>query len=38
MIERILLAIIAAEIRKGDEALMLRDANGSPMWAGWRCQ
>lgn len=29
-------AIIAAEIRKGDEVLMLRDANGIPMWAGWR--
>ncbi|MFI5168398.1 MAG: DNA-binding protein, partial [Thermoanaerobaculales bacterium] len=30
------LAIIAAEIHKGDEVLMLRDANGIPMWAGWR--
>jgi hypothetical protein len=29
-------AIIAAEIHKGDEVLMLRDANGIPMWAGWR--
>ncbi len=29
-------AIIAAELRKGDEVLMLRDANGIPMWAGWR--
>jgi hypothetical protein len=29
-------AIIAAEIYKGDEVLMLRDANGIPMWAGWR--
>ncbi len=29
-------AIIAAEIHKGDEMLMLRDANGIPMWAGWR--
>jgi hypothetical protein len=29
-------AIIAAEVRKGDEVLTLRDANGVPMWAGWR--
>ena len=29
-------AIIAAEIHKGDEVLVLRDANGIPMWAGWR--
>jgi hypothetical protein len=29
-------AIIAAEVRKGDEVLILRDANGVPMWAGWR--
>jgi hypothetical protein len=29
-------AIIAAEIHKGDEVLMLRDATGIPMWAGWR--
>lgn len=29
-------AIIAAEIHKGDEVLMLRDAGGIPMWAGWR--
>lgn len=29
-------AIIAAEIHKGDEVLMLRDTNGIPMWAGWR--
>jgi len=29
-------AIIAAEIHKGDEVLMLRDASGIPMWAGWR--
>jgi hypothetical protein len=28
--------IIAAEIHKGSEVLMLRDANGIPMWAGWR--
>lgn len=29
-------AIIAAEVRKGDETLLLRDASGIPMWAGWR--
>jgi hypothetical protein len=29
-------AIIAAEIHKGDEVLMLRDASGIPVWAGWR--
>jgi hypothetical protein len=29
-------AIIAAEVRKGDEVLMLRDDNGIPAWAGWR--
>jgi hypothetical protein len=29
-------AIIAAEVRKGDGVLVLRDANGVPMWAGWR--
>jgi hypothetical protein len=29
-------AIIAAEIRKGDEVLVLRDADGIPKWAGWR--
>lgn len=29
-------AIIAAEVHKGNEVLMLRDANGIPMWAGWR--
>jgi hypothetical protein len=29
-------AIIAAEVRKGDGVLVLRDANGIPMWAGWR--
>jgi hypothetical protein len=29
-------AIIAAEIHKGDQVLLLRDANGIPMWAGWR--
>lgn len=29
-------AIIAAEIKKGDETLNLRDENGYPVWGGWR--
>lgn len=29
-------AIVAAEVRKGDEVLQLRDAAGVPAWAGWR--
>jgi hypothetical protein len=29
-------AIIAAEVRKGDETLVLRDASGVPAWAGSR--
>lgn len=29
-------AIIAAEVKKGDEILKLRDENGFPAWAGWR--
>ncbi len=29
-------AIIAAEVKKGDEVLKLRDENGVPVWAGWR--
>ncbi len=29
-------AIIAAEVRKGDETLKLRDDNGFPVWSGWR--
>lgn len=29
-------AIIAAEIKKGDALLKLRDDNGVPVWAGWR--
>ncbi len=29
-------AIIAAEVKKGDEVLKLRDENGIPYWAGWR--
>jgi hypothetical protein len=29
-------AIIAAEVKKGDEILKLRDENGLPFWSGWR--
>lgn len=29
-------AIIAAEVKKGDEVLRLRDDNGFPLWSGWR--
>jgi hypothetical protein len=29
-------AVIAAEVRKGDSVLVLRDAVGIPVWAGWR--
>ena len=29
-------AIIAAEVKKGDSTLVLRDSNGIPAWAGWR--
>lgn len=29
-------AIIAAEVKKGDETLVLRDSAGAPAWAGWR--
>lgn len=29
-------AIIAAEIKKGDDILILRDDSGIPVWAGWR--
>ena len=29
-------AIIAAELKKGDAVLKLRDENGIPAWAGWR--
>jgi hypothetical protein len=31
-----LLAVIAAEVRKGDSVLVLRDAGGIPVWVGWR--
>jgi hypothetical protein len=29
-------AIIAAEVKKGEELLKLRDESGFPVWAGWR--
>lgn len=29
-------AIIAAEVKKGNELLKLRDENGFPAWSGWR--
>ncbi|MCX7914132.1 MAG: hypothetical protein N2511_06060 [Thermodesulfovibrionales bacterium] len=29
-------AIIAAEVRKDDKVLILRDSTGFPVWAGWR--
>lgn len=29
-------ALIAAEIKKGDSLLILRDGSGIPVWAGWR--
>ena len=29
-------ALIAAEVKKGDEVLKLRDEAGMPVWAGWR--
>lgn len=29
-------AIIAAEVRKGANLLLLRDGNGVPVWSGWR--
>jgi hypothetical protein len=29
-------AIIAMELRKGDEMLKLRDDSGYPVWSGWR--
>jgi hypothetical protein len=28
--------IIAAEVHKGDQTLVLRDQNGVPAWSGWR--
>lgn len=29
-------ALIASEVRKGEEVLELRDAQGAPRWCGWR--
>jgi hypothetical protein len=29
-------AMIAAEMKKGDEVLKLRDDSGFPVWSGWR--
>jgi len=29
-------AIFAAEVKKGDEVMVLRDASGFPVWSGWR--
>lgn len=29
-------AIIAAEVKKGEEILKLRDEKGFPLWSGWR--
>ena len=29
-------ALIAAEVKKGNQVLTLRDANGFPVWSGWR--
>ncbi|HOJ52224.1 MAG TPA: DNA-binding protein [Syntrophales bacterium] len=29
-------AILAAEVKKGEEVLILRDASGIPVWSGWR--
>jgi hypothetical protein len=29
-------AIIAAEVKEGDEMLKLRDDSGFPVWSGWR--
>jgi hypothetical protein len=29
-------ALIAAEVRKGDRLLRLRDESGIPVWSGWR--
>ena len=29
-------AMIAAEVKKGEEVLKLRDDNGFPVWSGWR--
>ncbi|NTW50469.1 MAG: DNA-binding protein [Chlorobiales bacterium] len=31
-------AIIAAEVKKGEDTFRLRDENGFPAWSGWRRQ
>ncbi len=31
-------AIIASEVKKGEEVLKLRDEDGFPVWSGWRQQ
>lgn len=31
-------AIIAAEVKRGDDVLVLRNESGAPVWAGWRRQ
>lgn len=31
-------ALVAAEVKKGAQTLVLRDANGYPVWSGWRKQ
>jgi hypothetical protein len=28
--------LIAAEVKRGQDVLKLRDENGAPAWAGWR--
>jgi len=28
--------VLAAEVKKGDSVLVLRDSSGIPVWAGWR--
>jgi hypothetical protein len=28
--------LIAAEVKRGDDVLMLRDTSGFPVWSGWR--
>jgi len=29
-------ALVAAEVKKGEETLRLRDESGVPVWSGWR--
>jgi len=28
--------LIAQEVKKGNQVLILRDASGEPVWSGWR--